>query len=331
MYGTERYRTEPSKIYLWKESPTGYILHREFDGETGISNLLISPNGESIFMFGNRAIQLWRTVDPTASSSRKQSHERFIVEFSPDGTLAAVTQVGDKAITVLDVKSGDSLLTIDAGMEVYGQRVTGSTVVVVNHENVVTWNLPARDRVLNTKANVNDSIQTATTTCPKIRSDSPMKFASISPDLHSIAIVEYTSPSFYLHLHDVPTGRCLGSVVMRGKGYGHPWFTSDRRQVWYITDPGVANGLTFIEDSKFGIKPKRLGPTNQPPGIPPWLPSRGYQITDDGWILGSSGKRLLRLPPHWRSPDTTGRTWSGRCLALLHGTLPEAVILELEE
>ncbi|KAF9643223.1 hypothetical protein BDM02DRAFT_3192003 [Thelephora ganbajun] len=332
MYGTELHGTEHSKIYLWKESPTGYVLHRKLDCETGISELLIPPNGESIFMFGNRAIQLWRTMDSTTSFSRKQSHERFNVEFSPDGTLAAVTQVGDKAITVLDLESGSSLLVIDAGMEVYGQRVTGSTVVAINYEKVVTWNLPARDRVLNTKANVNDSIQTATTTCPKIRSDSPMKFASISPDLHSIAIVEYTSPSFYLHLHDVPTGRCLGSLLMRGKGYGHPWFTSDGREVWYTTDLGVANGLTLVEDSKFGVvKPKRLGPTNQPPGTPPWLPSRGYQITDDGWILGFSGKRLLRLPPHWRSPNTIDRTWSGRFLALLHGTLPDPVILELEE
>ncbi|KAF9644991.1 YVTN repeat-like/Quino protein amine dehydrogenase [Thelephora ganbajun] len=328
------YGTLAPQIYLWKESPTGYILHRKLDCEIEIYELLISPSGESIFASGLRAIQLWRTMDPTASFSRKPTDERFIVEFSPDETLATITRFKDNAIAVLDLKSGDPLSIIDTGMKVYGQRVTGSTVVAVDHGKVVAWNLPARDLALNAKANVNDSIRTVTTSCPGMLSHPySLEFASISPDLHSIAIVEGTSPFHcYLHLHDMPTGQCLGSVPMHGKGYRRPWFTSDGRQVWYITDHGEANGLTIVEDSRSGvIKLEQLGPTNQSPNTPPWLSSRGYQIVDDGWILSLSGKRLLWLPPHWRPLDTEARTWSGRFLALLYNQLPEAVILELEE
>ncbi|KAF9644979.1 hypothetical protein BDM02DRAFT_3131408 [Thelephora ganbajun] len=310
-----------SEIYLWKESPTGYILHRRLYYEVGPPNTLISPNGESIFAFGFGVIQLSRTIDSTTSFSRKQNHTPFIVEFSPGETLAAVTRFKDKTITVLDLKSGDSLSIIDAGMGVHGQRVTGSTVVAVNNEKVVTWNLPARDRVLNTTLVV----------CPGMGSS---VFASISPNLHNIAIVEgpFSGNPPCLHLHDVPTGRCLGSVLMRGNGHRRPWFTPDGREVWYITDEGEANGLTTVEDNESGvIKLEQLGSTNQPPNTAPWLPSRGYQIVDDGWIFSISGRRLLRLPPHWRSSNTADRTWSGRFHALLHGTLPEAVILELEE
>ncbi|KAF9642890.1 hypothetical protein BDM02DRAFT_3192519 [Thelephora ganbajun] len=334
MYGIHPYGTGASEIYFWKESPTGHILYRKLDCEIEISKQLISPNGESIFVCDNSAIQLWRTVDPTASFSRNPTDEGFIVEFSPDETLAAVALVEGDTITVLDLKSGNSLFTIDTGMEVYGQRVTGSAVAAAGREKVVAWNLPAQNLVPNTKANINDNIWTATplTVYPEIRS---LRFVSISPDLHSIAILGCNSFSSYppsLHLHDVPTGRCLGSVYMHENSYGRPWFTSDGREVWYVTDHGKTNGLTIVEDSESGvIKLEQLGPTRQPPNTPPWLSSRGHQVTDDGWILGVSGKRLLWLPPHWRSLGTTDRTWSGRFLALLHYTLPEAVILELEE
>ena len=36
------------------------------------------------------------------------------------------------------------------------------------------------------------------------------------------------------------------------------------------------------------------------------------------------------LPPPWRSP-VVQRAWNGQFLALLHGELPEPVILELEQ
>ncbi|KAF9642130.1 hypothetical protein BDM02DRAFT_3124824 [Thelephora ganbajun] len=326
-------RTGPFQIYLWKESPTGYILHRTLNWEFGFHGQLMSPNGESIFLFGFEAIQLSLTMDPSTSFSRKQDHTEFIVGFSPDETLAAVARSWGKTITVLDLKSGDPLSIIDAGIEVYGQGVTGSTVVAVNREKVVTWDLSARDHVLNTEANVNDNTQTMISIiCPETQYLG-YTYMSISPDLHTVAMVEYglDSCSYSLHLHDVPTERCLGDVRMSGEGYGRPWFISDGRQVWCVTDRGEANRFMIAEGSEFGVTElEQLGPTDQPPNTPPWLSSRGYQIMDDRWILGVSGKRLLQLPPHWRSSDKN-RTWSGRFLALSHSTLPEAIILELEE
>ena len=62
-----------------------------------------------------------------------------------------------------------------------------------------------------------------------------------------------------------------------------------------------------------------------------WEPSRGYQVTDDWWILGSDGKRLLMLPPLWQSPLPSDRIWDRRCVALLHDGAPEPVILELDD
>jgi hypothetical protein len=36
------------------------------------------------------------------------------------------------------------------------------------------------------------------------------------------------------------------------------------------------------------------------------------------------------LPPLWQSFESVDRVWNGKFLALLHGSLPEPVILELE-
>jgi WD40 repeat protein len=57
--------------------------------------------------------------------------------------------------------------------------------------------------------------------------------------------------------------------------------------------------------------------------------SHGYQVTDDGWIISSNRKRLLMLPPHWQS-NGMHQMWNGRILVLLHGALPEPIVLEVE-
>ncbi|KAF9642707.1 hypothetical protein BDM02DRAFT_3273353 [Thelephora ganbajun] len=270
--------TSPSTIYLWKPS-TGYVFHRKLSHETLLGISLMSPNGESIFTFSSRVIQLSHTMDSITSSCNR-SYGSFSIGFFPDEMLAAVARILDFTITVFDLTSGDPLLTINAGVLVVDLRAAGNTVVVLGEEHVVTCNLPAQGRVLDPKANVKNSIRTATIRCPGITIVSPV---SISPDLHRVAFAQDTS----LHLHDVPTGRCLVSVPIDMKFYSDSWFTPDGCQVWYITHEGEADGFTIVEGSKSGvIKLEHLESTDQPPITPPWLSSCGYQITDDGWILG---------------------------------------------
>ena len=70
----------------------------------------------------------------------------------------------------------------------------------------------------------------------------------------------------------------------------------------------------------------RIDPENPPEGYP-WGSSR-YRITEDWWLLGPGGERLLMLPPSWRS-DAVRRVWKGDFLALLHNGLSEPIILQL--
>jgi len=157
--------TTGSEIYIWKESPAGYILHRILALSARCSGTLLSQNGESLVAFGGRTVQLWRTgshTTPPSSNLTQAPHhtENFVLGFSPDETLAAVAVPGERRVTVLNLKFGVPQLTIDAGMEVHDLRVTESSVDVVGHSEVATWCLPAGDCATDARVGLEDRTKT---------------------------------------------------------------------------------------------------------------------------------------------------------------------------
>ncbi|KAF9646646.1 YVTN repeat-like/Quino protein amine dehydrogenase [Thelephora ganbajun] len=320
-------------IYLWKQTPTGYTLHRKFISNTRASKPLVSPNGELIIALDGQAIQLWRIADsvtslsdaPTLTLQRRDNV--LILGFSPDEALAAITRMGDETITVVDLKSGIARLTIDAGMKVYAVGVAEGAIVAVGKGKIVTWNLPAVNDILNPRADDNDSVLSITFNHPPFHQ---WPTTSVSPDLHHIAMAELCENGMIhrLHLYDVLTGQCLTSVET--EFYGHPRFTLDGREIWSVSPAYGIDGWKIIEDSESNTTRLEHLSGIQQPGRFPWRSSRGYEVTNSQWVLSPSGKRLLWLPPSWRS-DEEDRMWSGRLLALLDHELPEPVILEFEE
>ena len=214
-------------------------------------------------------------------------------------------------------------------MEIYCLRVAGNNIVVVDKEKSITWDLPPGDHVLDVRVNVNDSVRT-------IIFDHPLPHglrspASISPDLKYIATVD--GPAWWnsrLNIYDMATGKRLASPESRAPRM--PWFTPDGREVWCSRLHGdLSEGWAIVRDSESSFhKLEELEPTQHPQGGYPWESSHNCKVTDDGWILGSSKKRLLWLPPHWRSYKNF-RVWEGRYLGFLHPKLPEAVVLEVLE
>ena len=324
------------EIHLWKGSPTGYVFHQRLMPSSNNVRSLISPNGESIIVFSSENLQLWHTTGSSnllslvSAQTSKRSDKDFIVRFSPDDTLAAVMQWEDEMIMVLDLKSGISWPIINAGMKVYGVKITGTNITAVGNGKGITWNLPTEDHILNLRADITNSFQVTT-----FNEESTTIY--LSPNLCYIAKVHdgdyntyaniYNSLTFY----DTFTGQ---SIKLRSVGMSEiPWFTPDECELWCGEPFGVANRWKIIEGSGSGAtEVEDLGSTTHQPVGPPWQSSCGYQVTDDWWIISSSGKRLLWLPPDWRSyyPHRTDRVWNGQFLALLHRELPEAVILELE-
>ena len=345
--------TRGQEIYLWRESHVGYVLHRKLKSGHAFPENHISPDGGSIAGWDGSGIQVWRMMDPVTSlsciSTQTPSRTRVhMVEFSPGEAFAAITQLQDNVVTVLDLESGDPWLVIDTGVEVHGLRVGRSVIVVVGEGKIITWDLPAGSRALNARVNIDDSVQTTTFVQPPSSRFSRSYPISISLDLHRMAIMGEAGgmhTGFNLHLYDVSTGqrlacvftdpnphvydgsagRSLASVSMRWRRT--PWFALGGREVWCIASGDKAEGWTIIEDSESdAIRLEGIGLTADPPGGFPWKP-HSYVATDDGWVLSPGGKRILWLPRSRSS--TTHKTWNGRFLALLHPVLQEPVLLEL--
>ena len=172
-------------------------------------------------------------------------------------------------------------------------------------------------------------------TLPKITSQ-----ISIAPDLSNIAVLEEKLLGVGLQIYNMNTGRPLPVNVHRPYPPIHNpqsqflWptleYASDGSRIWYAASEEDIFQWKIVRDRESNItRLEYLHSTECPPGGFLWDPSHGYQVMDDGWILSSSRKRLLWLPPHWQG-DKKVRRWSGNFLALLHGDLPEAVILEIE-
>ena len=317
---------------VWKESPTGYVLHQKLQFIT--NNLReeprLSPSGESIIMSpGYKAFHLWHTRDHIPSLT-SISRNHFTLAFSPDERIAAFARRGEKMVTVFNSLTGDLQLAVDTDMRVVCLGITGSALIVVGEEKIVTWDLPSGDCAFNTSTN--DSVRTTTlhhNQCTPVS-------GSISPDFSRIAVLSTPDSHYRIHLqiYDMSTGRCLTSAEAIHAGVAdNAWwagFTRDEREVWTAWSRGE-RGWKIVEDSESGSI--RLEPRDEivrPSGVPPWESRRGYEVTGDGWVLSATQKRLLWLPHRWRSYKEY-RTWSGRFLGLLQKELLEVVILEFPE
>ena len=313
-------------IYLWKESPAGYILHRILVSNTMLSTPLLTRNGKSIATFGGRMIQLWRTGSsntPGPSSISTQvprSTDEFILEFSPGGTLAVFARQRGNVVTVFNLKFGVPQLTIDASMKVYGLGVIGDSLVVMGNRNIVIRDLPAGDCTPSARVCLEDGSSTVQLRNPL---DDDVIGVSISPDFRHIAL---SYPGF-LRIHSGSTGELLWtkSISVRRRSA----FSPDGRDLWCVDNQGRVEVRRVGDEREALERLERTIDIQHPPEGYPWASSRGYRVTNDWWILGPDGKRLLLLPPPWQS-YAIGRRWKGQFLTLLHQGLSEPVILDLD-
>ena len=313
-------------VYLWIESSTSYVLHAKLTS----GKPLLSPNGESIVTLNGPIIRLWHTktlTTPAAGISTGPSHRGdFVVEFHPNMPLGMVVRQGDDMVTILDLSSGIAQSTINAGMEVYGLRVTESAVVVIGSEEVVAWNLPGGGNHSGATTGIEDSIYTIT-----LGNNNPNKTvvaASISLNLDYIVRArEAIGGCYHLSIYRSSTHHHLRSVYVKGNTL---WFAPNGHKIFCTTDGNNGDVVEISQSGHVSSTPVANIDSEHQSWRFPWSPPPGHRVTNDGWILGLNGRRLLILPPPWRS-SAVRRVWNGQFLALLHGELPDPVILELEQ
>ena len=310
-------------VFLWRESPTGYTLLERLTSGTQHPNPLLSPNGESIILFGSSKIQSWHIKSFTASNparALRPTKENFILEFFPDRPLAVATRKGDRVVAVLDLNSGAPLLTIDTSIPVCGLRPIGKSIVVIGEKKAIVWDLPGGNFLPNARMKIGDS----TSTIAFHNEDGNTVFsASISLDFQYIALVGASSKGSFLDVHCISTGQKVHRETLSYR----LWFAPGDHDIW-CASTGEAKVFTLIQHSLDHTK--TISSSEYEFWGCPWGSSLGHEVTDDRWIVGMDGKRLLMLPPLWYTEHKLDRLWNGKFFALLHGDLAGPVVLELE-
>ena len=324
--------TGSREFYIWKETPTGYVSRQQLvTGATG-TRPLISPNGGSVISSSDNILQLWHTTGlPTSISRVSTKNSRkdawYCVEFSLDGTLVAVAEGSSRTVTLYDMESGNPWLVIDTGTDTCGLRMTEDEIIVVGDGKIVTWDLPIRNCTFEGKKTINDSVHTTvfvhSTHIGRLS-------ASISPTLEYIAFGDRSGilAVFSIDIYHMHTGEKLATATSGGS---IPGFTPSGHEVWCTTYTGNVDQWEIVkEKGSEAIELKEIKKNMKPISGFPWLSSDGHQVTNDGWIICSSGKRLLMLPHYLQQSATIERKWSGKSLVIWNKNTPEPCILKLE-
>ncbi|KAF9786263.1 hypothetical protein BJ322DRAFT_775760 [Thelephora terrestris] len=320
------------EFYLWKESPKGYNFHQKGASSAVFATPVISPDGGSVISSGGSILQLWHMENfPTSlpivitPRSLHTRGDKFLLDFSPDESAVAVAEQLGKTVTVLSLKSGNPQLVINTEMEICGMKMTGDKLIVVGNGKILTWDLLAESYDLN-RGNICNDPQTTTFTHHSVVTE--FLHASISPDLNYVAIGDPHKKSEGLCIYDTHTGDKLATAK---SGLSINSFAQGGDEIWCGWHNGAGERWMIIrEDGSNAIKMKQLSQREDPQSGFFWHSPSGYQISDDGWILSSSGKRLFWLPHYWRPEKKLQKCWSKKFLAVWNLDLFEPIILELK-
>lgn len=326
--------TNGPDICLWRESSDEYIFHEKHLSNARERAMLckprFSPDGQSIIATFDSTLQLWPTFSPANSIViEPDSNETFIMDISPDRSWAAAARLADKKTIALNISSSLARrLIIKTGMKIYGLKVDCSSVTAIGHGRVITWSLPSpQDRIFSDdEVGVDESVRTTTFDPSPFLGVPVTPSAAMSPDLKRLVVMgEDVGGEIGLNLYDVSTGQRLAGIPL-GNAWRLPFFTSDGREIWCDAFHGREMGWAIVEDSESGHPTLEPLDSRQHQRGTPWRPTRDYRMTDDGWILSASGKRMLWLPPHLQS-DGINVGWGGQYLGLLHSELEQAIVL----
>ena len=318
-------------VYVWKDSPSGYILHQKVAFPHPFDTLgpCLSPDGESIIAPIRSTIHLWSTRDQILPPSNPPAGDNVegvsFLAFSPNELFAAFAQ--GSVVKILDLRSGDLLLATDTDMDISCLWMTQDAVVAVAGRKIVSWRVPGENRGIKSEAGFKDSAQTITLNHLSIPYRAEIRHVSVSPHLRWIALSSRKWQEG-LEIYDIFTGRRLGGTMPLG-AVVIPKFTLDGHQIVDVGFSGGNRTWEIVEDSESGtIHLVQIAPGGEL-RLFPSDSSCGYEVTGDGWVLSSTQKRLLWVPQRWRS-GWYG-TWGGRFLGLFRPELSDVVILEFFE
>lgn len=310
-------------VYVWKNTPAGYIPWSTIRPRIICDRLSFSPTATSILTRGPDGIQLSRpdncasppVVGEAEPGLAPDSH---LVTSSAVGTWIATARKGGHIITILDSLSGTLRHSFDTGFKIHDMKLVHNSVLVLGIRKLAKWDIgPDGAR------KVDGEILHPMGHHRLVLSNDGARIAGVGEN-----ILMYDAKSQQLiSRRKAPR---YGAYGVRFSPCGSKlcfWPVS------YLTELGDLSGhFTEVE-----IDGEQFASTTVHNLRDGWsffacLSSRdGFRIGRGGrWVEDSGGRKLLWLPPNWKVRYPQDAIWEGNFLGLVDCRHKEPIVIQLE-
>ena len=304
------------KIYVWQNTPTGYVPWRTFTSRLPVLAFLWSPTSDLFLCHcGEEMVLLHpdRHFDPLSSDENKPNYwpESYSVVHPTDHPYIGIAQQRNGIVTILDSLSATIQWVINTGMEIYDIKMIDNTVYVVDMHKLVSWHFGAGGVV----PGVSEALD--------FGADAQSR--ALSHDCTQVAFVR----EGVVFLYDVKAQKILKSFKGGGSRPYRIRFSPDGHQLLCVHLNPLMDGecvkLDITEDwSSMEVTSEHIK------GYLSWynlFSSGGYYVgMEMKWVINSGDNKILWLPPHWRRRVR----WEGNYLALVDHLHPIPIIIEFQ-
>ena len=309
-------------IHIWQNTPTGYVPWNSIGLQVQAYEYQWSPTSMSILCWCEGVIQLLHPGNcpspPLPYKARNQNQNDYLVAYSTDKTCIATLQKFDSVVTVLNCISGTSWQFSNTEMEIEDIKIVDNTIFVVDDHKLIGWALEA------------DGTVHGTPSARRVTVDQTLKIDSgwslrLSHDCSQIASIKWPD----ILLYDIKTQKTIyGHKGLHQISIENFWFSPNGCKLLfvgfdkecYVVELGaeqdqillqLGNGYSEDEWIMFNCS------------------SHGYHIRGgSSWVTDSGARKILWLPPNWRTKDQQSVRWDSDFLALLNGRHPGPIIIK---
>jgi len=336
------YVTRADEICVWKNTSTGYIPWSTFMHQfPGLQGFAFSPSAISILSWGGGGIGLLDNhLRPPSPQKNRHPQNTWhsitagthLVAYSADGTRIATARPHQHLVKILDPLLDTTQRYIHTFMGIRDIKIFDNVLFVADGNRLASWDLgvggTGRDAHGVWRATLGGNLGTG--------------WFKLSNNCSQIVMVTERT----VFLYDIKTQKTLNECTIRHLTrdfFDKPtmdniWdfrFSPDGRQLWFLlgetpvraSDPSHCATLHTTKDWRSAeVTWEFLEDIwSQDSCFPP----PGYRIRlGSGWVEGPGDKKLLWLPPSWRTESMIEAMWNGNFLALVSYCHPEPIIIE---
>jgi len=318
--------TSVGDIRVWKSTPAGYVPwstpRPRFPLDLDNGGFLFSPTATSILSWNGDGIQLLdnhlRPPPPNKIRPPRPGGNN-LVAYSADGTRIVTAQRYDSVVTVLSPLSDTPKQHINTDMEIMDIKIFDNDVFVVDEHSLVSWNLEGGARGVR-RATLDElyvCLSTLSNDCARIAINS----------MNSVSLYDVMAQEFIHGYNGIDDSVEYLSDIQ---------FSPDGRHLRLVIAPGDDEGKCYAAPDVTGTDDWCFAYHNfadMPQDGRSWdghFPL-GYHIRDGfEWVEDPRGKKLLWLPPDWRTKCMTDARWDGDFLALVETGRPEPPIIKFQ-